>query len=68
MKTLTDKDLIAFQDAIYKDHGIKLEGKALYEAAFDLLQFFEALIKFRKQNTKQPEKPKKVLKSSKRTH
>lgn len=44
MKTLSDKDLIAFQDAVYKDHGIRLEGKELYEAAFNLLQFFESLI------------------------
>jgi hypothetical protein len=48
IKGLNEKDLNAFQDAILKDYGIKLEGKELYHAAYDLLSFMEALIKFDK--------------------
>ena len=47
---LSDSDLTAFQLAILKDYGIRLEGKELYEAAFDLIHFFEELIKFDKEN------------------
>lgn len=46
MKQLTEDDLKSFQEAVYKDRGIKLEGKDLYNAAHDLLEFFEALIKY----------------------
>lgn len=46
MRALTKEDLVSFQKAIFNDHGIKLEGKDLYEAAFNLLEFFKALIKF----------------------
>lgn len=54
MKTLSKFDLESFKEAIFKDYGIKLEGDDLYDAAFNLLQFFEALIKFDK------EKPNKT--------
>ena len=54
MKILSMNDLVSFQEAILKDYGIKLEGQELYDAAFNLLQFFEALIKFDK------EKPNKT--------
>lgn len=46
MGKLTQADLISFQNAILEDYGIKLEGQELYQAAFNLLQFFESLIKF----------------------
>ncbi len=45
-KSLSKDDLAKFQEAIFKDYGIKLEGQELYNAAFSLLQFFEALINF----------------------
>lgn len=54
---LTDKDLKKFQEAYQKDYGVRLEGKNLYQAAFNLLKFFDAIIKFDKQD--------KVQKSSK---
>ena len=54
---LTDKDLKKFQEAIQKDYGVKLEGDNLYQNAFNLLKFLEALIKFDGQD--------KVQKSSK---
>jgi len=57
MKSITKSDLETFQEAIYKDYGIKLEGKQLYEAAYDLLHLFDALIKFDAED-------KQVLKSS----
>lgn len=47
---LTDKDLTKFQEAIQKDYGVKLEGNNLYQTAFNLLKFFESLIKFDKQD------------------
>ncbi len=50
MKNLTETDLKAFQEALFKDYGIKLRGKQLYEAAYNLLQFFESLINFDKQD------------------
>ena len=53
-KGLSDSDLKMFKEAILKDYGVKLEGDELYQAAFNLLQFFEALIKFDK------EKPNKT--------
>ncbi len=46
MVKLPESDLKTFQEAIFKDYGIKLEGQELYDAAFNLLQFMEALIKF----------------------
>ncbi|HZQ29996.1 MAG TPA: hypothetical protein VFA93_02885 [Patescibacteria group bacterium] len=52
MKIITPADLKAFQEAIYKDYSIKIEDKKLYESAFSLLQFIEALIKFDKENKK----------------
>lgn len=52
MKGLSRDDLEAFREAISKDYGIKLEGDELYHAAFNLLQFFEALIKFDKEGSK----------------
>ena len=55
MKTLSETDLRDFQKAVYKDYGIKLEGKQLYEAAFDLLQLFDALIKFDKEDKQNSE-------------
>jgi len=45
IKDLSDSDLVSFQKAIYKDYGVKLDGQKLYDAAFNLLQFLEALIK-----------------------
>ena len=51
---LSESDLETFQAAILKDYGIKLVGDELYQAAFNLLQFFEALVKFDK------EKPNKT--------
>lgn len=52
MKKPSEEDLNTFQTAIFKDYGIKLEGDELYQAAFNLLQFFEALIKFDKEGSK----------------
>lgn len=62
IKKLTNSDLENFQKAVFKDYGIRLEGKELYDAAFNLLQFFEALIKFDKEDKNKKEK--EVLKSS----
>ncbi len=45
-KGLSDSDLKTFKEAIFKDYGIELKGDTAYQAAFNLLQFFEALIKF----------------------
>lgn len=65
MRSLSDSDLHEFQKAIFKDYGIKLEGKELYDAAFNLLQFFEGLIKYNNQEKLEAEKEKdKVRKSS----
>lgn len=50
MKSLSKEDLNTFQQAIFKDYGIKLEGEDLYNAAFNLLQFIETLIKFREED------------------
>lgn len=52
MKKLSEEDLKTFQIAVLKDYGIKLVGDELYQAAFNLLQFFEALIKFDKEGSK----------------
>ena len=50
VKGLSKDDLVTFQEAILKDYGIKLEGQKLHDAAFNLLQFFEALIKFNQED------------------
>jgi len=50
IKRLSKSDLVKFQDATLKDYGIKLDGQELYNAAFGLLQFFEALIKFNQED------------------
>lgn len=52
MKKLSEEDLRTFQTAVLKDYGIKLVGDELYQAAFNLLQFFEALIRFDKEGSK----------------
>lgn len=46
MKNLSSTDLKSFQTAILKDYGVKLEDEELYDAAYNLLQFFEVLIKY----------------------
>ncbi len=46
VKSLSKDDLVSFQEAIFKDYGVKLEGQELYNAAFNLLHFIETLIKF----------------------
>jgi len=46
MRFLSKSDLKEFQNAILKDYGLKLGGKELYQAAFNLFQFFESLIDF----------------------
>lgn len=68
MTRLTESDLKAFQQAVYKDYGIMLDDTVLYQEAFNLLQFIEALIKFdREDKEKAKEKREEVLKSSRRT-
>jgi len=49
-KSLSKHDLAKFQEAVLKDYGIKLEDQELYDAAFSLLQFFDALIKFNQED------------------
>ncbi len=62
MSRLSNADLDNFKEAIWKDYGLKLEGKSLYEAAFNLLEFIKALIKF---DDNKPDKEKgRVRKSS----
>lgn len=69
MTRLTEADLKAFQQAIYKDYGIMLDDTLLYQEAFNLLQFIEALIKFDREDKEKAKenKEKEVLKSSRRT-
>ena len=43
---LTEAHLKSFQEAIYKDYGIVIPEDKVFEAAFELLEFFEALLKF----------------------
>ncbi len=50
MHNLSKEDLQAFQIAVFKDYGIKLEGEELYQSAFSLFQFFETLIKFNQED------------------
>jgi hypothetical protein len=52
MSKLSQSDLDSFRQAVFKDYGLKLKGKAVYEAAFNLLEFFKALIKFDKSDKK----------------
>lgn len=61
-KQLSESDLKEFQLAIEKDYGIRLEGEELYQAAFDMLNFFEMLIEFDQKDKK--ENKKQVQKSS----
>ncbi len=60
MTKLTESDLKAFQQAVYKDYGVMIPDPLLYQEAFNLLQFIEALIKFDREDKKNN---KKVLKS-----
>jgi hypothetical protein len=56
MGNLSKTDLEKFRLAIMKDHGLILEGDELYQAAFDLLKFFEDLVSFdKKSNQKEAE-------------
>lgn len=70
MVRLTETDLKAFQQAIYKDYGVLLPKEVLYKEAFNLLQFTDALIKFDKEDKdkekmeKQTVNNRKVLKAS----
>lgn len=48
MIKLTETHLKLLQEALYQDYGIRLEGKALYDAAYSLTAFFEALVNFGK--------------------
>lgn len=65
MSKLSKADLDAFREAVFKDYGIRLEGKILYEAAFGLLEFFKALIKFDSEKSKiREDKLEEVRKSS----
>lgn len=70
MVRLTEIDLKAFQQAIYKDYGVLLSEEVLYKEAFNLLQFIDALIKFDKEDKdkvkaeKQTVINRKVLKAS----
>ncbi|HUD43940.1 MAG TPA: hypothetical protein VMR41_00145 [Patescibacteria group bacterium] len=59
MKPLSESDLREFQSAIEKDYGIKLEGNDLYQAAFNLLKFFEALLDFDRKDKKEEEEVQK---------
>lgn len=61
MTKLTESDLKAFQEAVYKDYGVMTPDALLYQEAFNLLQFIEALIKFDQEDKKNN---KKVLNTS----
>lgn len=50
MARLTEADLRAFQQAVYKDYGVMLPDEVLYKEAFNLLKFIEALVKFDKED------------------
>lgn len=52
MTNLSPDDLKKFQAAILKDYGVLLNDDQLYQSAFNLLQFFEALIRFDKEGSK----------------
>lgn len=68
MVKLTETDLKAFQQAIYKDYGVLLPEEVLYKEAFNLLQFIDALIKFDKEDKEKAKKQtannSEVLKAS----
>ena len=68
MVRLTETDLKAFQQAILKDYGVLLPDEVLYQQAFNLLQFIDALIKFDKEDKEkaknQTDNNRKVLKAS----
>ncbi len=61
MVRLTETDLKAFQQAIYKDYGVLLPEEVLYKEAFNLLQFIDALIKFDKEDKDKEKTENKVL-------
>ena len=67
MTRLTEADLKAFQQAVYKDYGVMIPDALLYQEAFKLLQFIEALIKYDAEDKKNKkgcydnQKGKKVL-------
>ncbi len=66
MTKLSQTDLEKFQDAVKKDYGVELKGEKLYQAAFNLLKFFEALIRFDQKDKENKEVPiQQVRKSSK---
>ena len=50
MARLTEADLRAFQQAVYKDYGVMLPDEVLYQEAFNLLKFIETLVKFDKED------------------
>ncbi len=50
MKQLTKPDLKEFKTAVYKDYGIVIPEDKVFDAAFELLEFFETLIKFDYEN------------------
>jgi hypothetical protein len=56
MTKLTELDLKAFQEAVYKDYGVMIPDALLYQEAFNLLQFIEALIKFDQEDKKNNKK------------
>jgi hypothetical protein len=68
MVRLTEEDLKAFQQAIYKDYGVLLPDEVLYQQAFNLLQFIDSLIKFDKEDKEKAKKQttnnSEVLKAS----
>ena len=61
MARLTEADLKAFQQAVYKDYGVMLPDEVLYKESFNFLKFVAALIKF---DAEDKEKRKEVLKAS----
>lgn len=67
MTRLTEADLKSFQQAVYKDYGVMIPDAILYQEAFNLLQFIEALIKYDAEDKKNKkdcydkQKCKKVL-------
>ncbi len=57
MTRLTEADLKAFQQAVYRDYGVMIPDALLYQEAFRLLSFIKSLIKY-DQEDKQKEKEK----------
>ena len=55
MTRLTEADLKAFQQAVYRDYGVMIPDALLYQEAFRLLSFIKSLIKY-DQEDKQKEK------------